>query len=138
MALSPTLAPVARLVEKEVTLATSGTGTVVTAIDLDANTMVLAGGLIVTEAAAGSTAHTFDLSVGSQDLVTAVVFQGKAVGAVVTEACVPILVGSSDDTLDVVSTVTGTGTAGKARVWALVADATVPRAAAEVDRDTLA
>ena len=136
MALSPTLAPVARLVEAEVTMPTaSGT---IEAISLDANTIVLAAGGIVTEAAAGSTAHTFDLSVGSADVISAVVFQGKAVGAVVTEACVPILVGSSDDTLDVVSTVTGTGTAGKARIWALVADATTPRAAAEVDRDTLA
>jgi hypothetical protein len=133
MALSPTLAPVARLVEAEVTMATSS-GTV-TAINLDANTLVIAAGAIVTEAAAGSTAHTFDLSVGSDDVISAVNFQAASVGDVVTEACVPILVGSSDDTLDVVSTVTGTGTAGKARIWALVADATTPRAAAEVDRD---
>lgn len=136
MALSPTVAPQARLVEKEVTLATaSGT---VEGISLDANTLIISAGAIVTEAAAGSTAHTFDLSVGSDDVVTAVNFQTASVGDVVTEACVPVLVGSSADTLDVVSTVTGTGTAGKVRVWALVVDATAPTGADEVDRDQLA
>ena len=136
MALSPTVAPQAMLVEKEVTMPTaSGT---VTGISLDANTMVIAAGAVVTEAAAGSTAHTFDLSIGSNDVISAVTFQGVAVGASISEPCIPQVVGSSDDTLDVVSTVTGTGTAGKIRMWALVADATAPTVADEVDRDQLA
>jgi hypothetical protein len=80
----------------------------VTAVSIPANCMVLAAGAVITEACAGSSAHVADLSIGAAD------------------------------TIDVVSTVTGTGTAGKARIYALVVDMTAPRTADEVDRDTLA
>ena len=92
---------------------------------------------MVTEAAAGSTGHTFDLSIGSADVVSALDFQAGAVGDILVEAAVPVGTKVAD-TLDVVSTVTGTGTAGKLRVWALVLDMDAPRVAAEVDRDVLA
>ena len=69
--------------------------------------------------------------------MTAIDLQSGSVGDIITEAAV--LQGTTAaDTIDVVSTVTGTGTAGKARVYALVVDMTAPRTADEVDRDTLA
>src|SRR5210317_586995 len=83
---------------------------------------------------AGSTAHVADLSIGSADIVTAIDLQAGSVGDIITEAAVPQGT-TAADTIDVVSTVTGTGTAGKARVYALVVDMTAPRTADEVDRD---
>jgi hypothetical protein len=66
--------------------------------------------------------------------VTAIDLQAGSVGDIITEAAVPQGT-TAADTIDVVSTVTGTGTAGKARVYALVVDMTAPRTADEVDRD---
>ena len=133
--LSQTVAKGARLYEAEVTLPTaSGT---VEAVSLPANCLVLSAGCVVTEAVAGSSAHTADLSIGSADVVTAIDLQAASLGDIVTEAAVPQ--GTTvADTLDVVSTVTGTGTAGKVRVWAVVIDMSAPIAATEVDRDVLA
>ena len=133
--LSQTVAKGARLYEAEVTLPTaSGT---VTAVSIPANSLVLSAGVVMTQACAGSSAHVADLSIGSADIVTAIDLQAGSVGSIITEAAVPQ--GTTvDDTIDVVSTVTGTGTAGKARVWAVVIDMTAPRTADEVDRDTLA
>jgi hypothetical protein len=133
--LSQTVAKGVRVYEAEVTLPTaSGT---VTAISIPADCMVLAAGAVITEACAGSTAHVADLSIGSADIVTAIDLQAGSVGDIITEAAVPQGT-TAADTIDVVSTVTGTGTAGKARVYALVVDMTAPRTANEVDRDTLA
>jgi hypothetical protein len=133
--LSQTVAKGARLYEAEVTLPTaSGT---VTAVSIPANSLVLSAGVVMTEACAGSSAHVADLSIGSADIVTAIDLQAGSVGSIITEAAVPQGT-TADDTIDVVSTVTGTGTAGKARVWAVVIDMTAPRTADEVDRDTLA
>lgn len=130
--LSQTVAKGVRVYEAEVTLPTaSGT---VTAISIPANSMVLAAGAVITEACAGSTAHTADLSIGSADIVTAINLQSGSVGDIITEAAVPQGT-TADDTIDVVSTVTGTGTAGKARIYALVVDMTAPRTADEVSRD---
>jgi len=135
MALSNTVAKLGRLVEDEVTLPTaSGT---VQAVSLPANCVVLAAGAVVTEAVAGSTAHAFDLSIGSADVATALNAQTASLGDILVEAFVPQAI-TAADTLDVVSTVSGTGTAGKVRVWAMVLDMTAPIAADEVDRDQLA
>jgi hypothetical protein len=69
--------------------------------------------------------------------VTALDLQAGSLNDIITEAAVPQ--GTTvADTIDVVSTVTGTGTAGKVRVFALVVDMDAPRTADEVDRDTLA
>ena len=135
MALSNTVAKLARIVEAEVTLPTaSGT---VTAVSVPANSVVLAAGAVVTEAVAGSTAHAFDLSIGSSDIATALDVQSASLGDILVEACTPIAT-TADDTVDVVSTVSGTGTAGKVRVWALMLDMDAPVAADEVARDQLA
>lgn len=133
--LSQTVAKLARLVEADVTLpTTSGTAT---GISLPANCLVLASGVVVTTAVAGSTGYVFDISVDSTDVATALDVQSSAVGAIVTEACVPVGV-TAANTLDVVATVTGTATAGAVRLWALVIDMTAPIGASDVDRDQLA
>jgi len=133
--LSQSVAKLPRIYEAEVTLPTaSGT---VTAVSLPANSLVLAAGVVVTEACAGSTAHVADLSIGSSDVLTAINLQTGTVGSIITEAAVPQGT-TAEDTLDVVSTVTGTGTAGKVRVYAVVVDMTAPITADEVDRDLLA
>lgn len=132
--LSQTAAKIGRIVEKEVTLPTaSGT---VEGISLPANCVVMAAGAVVTEAVAGSTAHTFDLSIGSADVCTALNVQTASLGDILVEAPVPQAT-TAEDTLDVVSTVTGTGTAGKVRVWALVLDMSAPVFATEIVRDQL-
>jgi len=133
--LSQTVAKLARVVEATVTLPTaSGT---VTAISLPANCLVLSAGVVTTTAIAGSTGYTIDLSVDSADVVSALDIQAATVGAITTEAAVPVGVVAAN-TLDVVATVTGTATAGAVRVWAVVIDMTAPIAATDVDRDQLA
>lgn len=132
--LSQTVAKVGRLVEAEVTLPTaSGT---VTAVTVPANSVVLAAGAVVTEAVAGSTAHAFDISIGSSDIATALNAQTASLGDILVEACTPVAT-TAEDTVDVVSTVSGTGTAGKVRIWAMVLDMTAPIAADEVARDQI-
>lgn len=132
--LSQTVAKLGRIVEAEVTLPTaSGT---VEAISLPANSVVLAAGAVVTEAVAGSTAHAFDLSIGSADVATALNVQAASLGDILVEASVPQAT-TVADTLDVVSTVSGTGTAGKVRVWAMVIDMGDAGAADEVARDQI-
>jgi hypothetical protein len=135
--LSQSVAKGVRVYEAEVTLPTTGTAVPVEAISIPANCLVLSAGVVITEACAGSTAHVADLSIGSADIVTAINLQTGALGAIITEAAVPQGT-TAADTIDVVSTVTGTGTAGKVRVFALVVDMDAPRTADEVDRDTLA
>ena len=133
--LSQTVAKLARVVEKEVTLpTTSGT---VEAVSLPAGCVVLAAGVVTTQAIAGSTGYVIDLSIGSADVQSALDIQAAAVGAITVEAAVPVATAVAD-TLDVVATVTGTATAGKVRVWALVLDMTTVPGANEVDRDQLA
>jgi len=135
MALSQTVAKLARVVEATVTLpTTSGT---VAAVSLPAGCVVLAAGVVTTQAIAGSTGYVIDLSIGSADVQSALDIQAATVGTITVEAAVPVATAVAD-TLDVVATVTGTATAGAVRVWALVLDmATIP-GPAEVDRDQLA
>ena len=135
MALSQTVAKLARVVEATVTLpATSGT---VAAVSLPAGCVVLAAGVVTTTAIAGSTGYTIDLSIGSTDVQSALDIQAATVGTITVEAAVPVATAVAD-TLDVVATVTGTATAGAVRVWALVLDMTTIPGPDEVDRDQLA
>jgi len=129
-----------RMISKELTatgdLTSTGATTVAT---LPAQTVILAAGVEVTEALAGATALTFDLGTGADDdeFVAAYALASKAVGAVAPSLPGVAYIGE-EDTLDVtVDTLTGTATAGKIRVWALIADVD-GKGAAEVDRDLLA
>ena len=111
----------------------SGANTVAT---LPAQTVILAAGVEVTEALAGATALTFDIGTGADDdeFVAAYAMAGKSAGDVAPSIPGIAYVGS-EDTLDLkVDTLTGTATAGKLRVWAMVADVD-GNGAAEVARD---
>jgi hypothetical protein len=104
-----------------------------------AQTVILAAGVEVTEALTGATALTFDIGTGADDdeFVAAYAMASKSVGAVAPSIPGIAYVGA-EDTLDLtVDTLTGTATAGKLRVWALVMDVD-GRGADEVDRDALA
>jgi hypothetical protein len=114
----------------------AGANTVAT---FPAQTVILAAGVEVTEALTGATALTFDIGTGADDdeFVAAYAMAGKSVGDVAPSIPGVAYVGA-EDTLDLtIDTLTGTATAGKLRVWALVMDVD-GRGADEVDRDTLA
>ena len=112
-----------------------------TAITIPAYSQVLSAGAEVTEALAGATALTFDVGYGTDDdeFVAAYAMAGKAVGAVAPSLSGIMTTGSATDTIDVaVDTLTGTATAGKLRIWAVVVPIDGIQGADEVDRDTLA
>ena len=120
-------------VELNATDLASGANTVAT---LPAQTVILAAGVEVTEALAGATALTFDIGTGADDdeFVAAYAMAGKSAGDVAPSIPGIAYVGA-EDTLDLkVDTLTGTATAGKLRVWAMVADVD-GKGAAEVARD---
>lgn len=125
-------------IEKEVeaTALSSGANAVMT---LPAQTVILAAGAEVTEALTGASALTFDLGTGEDDdeFVAAYAMASKSVGAVAPS--IPgVMYLTAEDTLDItVDTLTGTATAGKLRVWAIICDVD-GRDADEVDRDYLA
>jgi hypothetical protein len=120
-------------VELEATDLSSGANTVAT---LPAQTVILAAGVEVTEALAGATALTFDIGTGADDdeFVAAYAMAGKSAGDVAPSLPGVAYIGA-EDTLDLtIDTLTGTATAGKLRVWALVMDVD-GKGAAEVARD---
>ncbi len=120
-------------VELEATDLASGANTVAT---LPAQTVILAAGVEVTEALAGATALTFDIGTGADDdeFVAAYAMAGKSAGDVAPSLPGVAYIGA-EDTLDLtIDTLTGTATAGKLRVWALVMDVD-GKGAAEVARD---
>jgi hypothetical protein len=120
-------------VELEATGLASGANTVAT---FPAQTAILAAGVEVTEALAGATALTFDIGTGADDdeFVAAYAMAGKSAGDVAPSLPGIAYVGA-EDTLDLtIDTLTGTATAGKLRVWALVMDVD-GKGADEVARD---
>jgi bacillopeptidase F (M6 metalloprotease family) len=120
-------------VELEATALSAGANTVAT---FPAQTAILAAGVEVTEALAGATALTFDIGTGDDDdeFVAAYAMAGKSAGAVAPSLPGIAYVGA-EDTLDLtIDTLTGTATAGKLRVWALVMDVD-GKGADEVARD---
>ena len=133
--LSQTVAPLVRVYEADVTMPTSS-GTV-EAISIPGDCVVIGAAAKVTEASAGATAHTFDVSIGSSDIQSALDFFAASLGDILTEAPVPVGA-TADDTVDIVSTVTGTGTAGTIRLKVWVIDMEAAGAADEVARDQLA
>ena len=123
-------------VELAATGLSAGANTVAT---FPAQTVILAAGVEVTEALAGATALTFDIGTGADDdeFVAAYAMAGKSAGDVAPSIPGIAYVGA-EDTLDLtIDTLTGTATAGKLRVWALVMDVD-GKGADEVARDYLA
>jgi hypothetical protein len=120
-------------VELNATDLSAGANTVAT---FAAQTAILAAGVEVTEALAGATALTFDIGTGLDDdeFVAAYAMASKSAGDVAPSLPGIAYVGA-EDTLDLtVDTLTGTATAGKLRVWALVMDVD-GKGADEVARD---
>lgn len=101
---------------------------VIEAIDVPAQSIILAAGLEVITAQSGSSVLTLDLGVTGADadafvdgfnLVAAVAGDYAAQPA----AYQPIVIGGTADTIDVlIATLTDTNTGGVVRVWALYAD----------------
>ena len=117
---------------------------VIPALTIPANTVILACGMEVTEAHAGTSTDTaFDLGIGGgANFVDDFDFDGASVGdyAAMTTTQ-PVLIAGAADNIDItIGTMTGTTTGGKLRVFAVVMDIDDlgPVAANEVDRDTLA
>lgn len=111
------------------------------AVTIPAYSQVISAGAEVTEALAGATALTFDVGYGTDDdeFVAGYAMAGKAVGAVAPSLAGIMTTGSATDTIDVaVDTLTGTATAGKIRVWAVVVPIDGVQGAEEVARDALA
>lgn len=100
------------------------------AIDLPAGTVVLAAGIVKSEAPSGTVSvATFDLGITGGDVdnfADGFDYEGAAVGdysVVPAGSGSPVVVGDTADTLDIlIATLTGTLTGGKVTVWALVAD----------------
>lgn len=101
---------------------------VIQAIAIPANSVILAAGLEVIKANAGSATLTLDLGVTGVDVdayVDGFDFVAAAVGdfAAQPAAFQPIVIGNTSDTLDVLIASLGTtNTAGELRVWVLYAD----------------
>lgn len=117
---------------------------VIPAITVPANTVVLAAGMEVTAAHAGTSTDTaFDLGIGGgANFVDGFDFDGASVGAYATSATtVPVVIGGTADNIDItIQAMTGTTTGGKVRVFAILMDIDDLGgvSADEVDRDTLA
>ena len=119
---------------------------VIPGLTIPANTLILAAGLEVTEAHAGTSTDTdFDFGVTGGDLdnfVDGFDFDGASVGDYAFKAGqTPVLIGGTSDTIDIeIQAMTGTTTGGKLRMFAVVmnVDDQGDLAANEVDRDTLA
>lgn len=101
---------------------------IIEAIDLPANSVVIAAGLEVTTANAGSTALTLDLGVTGVDVdvfVDGFDLEAASAGdfAQAPAAYQPVVIGDTADTLDLlIASLTTTNTAGAVRVWVVYAD----------------
>jgi len=125
------------IVEKIVTLGVaSGT---VEGPAVPAGCVVLSAGIeFITAPGSAGTSSTIAIGDGTTANLAAVTMQAKAAGTILG-GVVPSFI-STADTIDAIQVVSGVGlVAATARVWAVVCPVSEStRAAAEVDRDTLA
>jgi hypothetical protein len=137
MALSQSLKFQPTIVEKIVTLGTT-TGTVVGPA-VPAGSVVLSAGIeFITAPGSAGTSSTVAIGDGTTANLAATDMQAQAAGTILG-GVVPSFI-SAADTIDAIQVVTGAGlVAATARVWAVVCNVNdCTKAAAEVDRDTLA
>lgn len=146
----PALGAKLGIVENEISLATVSaelvaqgdgvlaTGDIIQALSLPQGTVVLSAGIEITETVAGATALDIDMGITGVDVDQFIdgVDIGSSTSYVATDyvanavAAYPVQIGqgaagATSDTIDILcNTVTGTVTAGKLRVWAIVADVT--------------
>lgn len=135
MAIAQSLYNRAIVVEKEVTLAgTSGTAT---GISVGAGTLVLAVGFQNTDAVPDVTTYTMDITDGTTTFANDLNFDNTAAGSIKIGTTAGVV--ATADTIDVVTTISGTPGAIRGRVFAVIVDVNKSKIAAdEVDRDQLA
>lgn len=135
MAISQSLRNRAVVIEKYVTLgATSGT---VTGVAVPAGTLVLAAGIEVLSAVPDVTAYTADLTDGTTTFANDVSLDAAAAGTIRVGTTAGLV--AAADTIDVVTTITGSPGAIPARVFVVAIDVNESvRQGTEVDRDVLA
>lgn len=135
MAISQSLRNRAVVIEKYITLgATSGT---VEGVAVPAGTLVLAAGIEVLEAVPDVTTYTADVTDGTTVFANDVSLDAAAAGTIRVGTTAGLV--AAADTVDVVTTISGTPGAIKARVFVVAIDVNESvREGTEVDRDVLA
>lgn len=123
------------VVEKDVTLAASS-GTAV-GISVGAGTLVLAVGFQNTDAVPDVTTYTMDITDGTTVFANDLNFDNTAAGSIKIGTTAGVV--AANDTIDVVTTISGSPGTIRGRVFAVIADVSKSKIAAdEVDRDQLA
>lgn len=135
MAISQSLRNRAVVIEKYVTLAaTSGT---TTGVSVPAGTLVLAAGVEVLEAVPNVTTYTADVTDGTTVFANDVDLDAAAAGTIRVGTTAGLV--AAADTVDVVTTISGSPGTIKARVFVVAIDVNESvREATEVVRDVLA
>lgn len=135
MALSQSLRNRAVVIEKYVTLA--GTSGTTEGVSVPAGTLVLAAGFEPSEAVADVTTYTMDITDGTTTFANDLNFDDTAAGTVKVGTTAGLV--SAADTVDVVTTISGTPGTVAGRVFIVAIDVNeCVKAANEVDRDVLA
>lgn len=135
MSIVQSIRPVPVLLEKDVTLAaTSGT---TVGISVPAGCVVLSAGFQNTVAVPSVTTYTVAVTDGTTTFMAATSFNAAAINTV-KGGVVPGFIGAAD-TVDVLTSISGSPGVITGRVWALVVDVNQgTRTAATVDREQLA
>lgn len=125
----------AYVVEKDVSLAASS-GTAV-GVSVGAGTLVLAAGFENYDTVADVTTYTMDITDGTTVFANDLDFDNTAAGTIKAGSTAGVV--AAADTIDVVTTISGSPGVITGRVWAVVVDVNADWSApGEVDRDQLA
>jgi hypothetical protein len=135
MAISQSLRNRAVVIEKYITLAgTAGTNV---GVSVPAGTLILAAGVEVLAAVPDVSVYTANVTDGTTTFASAVVLDAAAKGTIRVGTTAGFI--AADDTIDVVTTITGSPGAIPARVFVVAVDLNDSvREGTEVDRDLLA
>ncbi len=135
MALTKALRNSAIVIEKYVDLAaTSGT---TVGVAVPAGTLIIAAGFEPSEAVPDVTTYTMDITDGTTTFADDLNFDNTAAGTILVGTTAGLV--AAADTVDVVTTISGTPGIISGRVFVVAVDVNESRLqAAEVDRDTLA
>ena len=135
MALTKALRNSAIVIEKYVDLAaTSGT---TVGVAVPAGTLIVAAGFEPSEAVPNVTTYTMDITDGTTTFADDLNFDNTAAGTILVGTTAGLV--AAADTVDVVTTISGTPGIISGRVFVVAVDVNESRLqAAEVDRDTLA
>lgn len=135
MSLVQSLKNRAYVVEKTVDLAATSGTTVGPAVG--AGTLVLAVGFVPSEAVPNVTTYTMDITDGVTTFANDLDFDNTAAGTIKIGTTAGVV--ATNDTIDVVTTISGTPGVITGRIFAVVVDVNAgPVAADAVDRDQLA